>query len=204
MSSGLALALLLAASATRLPPVDQCGGDPSFVEFRQQLRAAVERRDAEFVLSALDDDVLVDLGGGTGPKAFSETWALNRPQESRLWGELDKVLRLGCSLSEGVRLMPSFVAQFPDDRVAFETLIALEGAVLRAAPRGDAPIIARVSWELLDLEDEIRDDGWLSATRRGGRQGYVQMEQVRSPLDFRMTVEPVMGKWKITALVGGD
>src|SRR5258706_126988 len=80
----------------RLPPVDRCAPDPSFVAFRSQLRAAVARRDGVWLLSIAAPDIEYSFGDTPGRAGFARVWGLNRPATSRIWRELGEVLRLGC------------------------------------------------------------------------------------------------------------
>ena len=86
MSSALVLlALVAAAGPDRMPPIDQCKADTSFVKFRSELRQTVARRDAERLLSVVADDVHASLGGDIGKGDFIKLWALKqRPRSSRV------------------------------------------------------------------------------------------------------------------------
>jgi hypothetical protein len=96
------------AGASRAPPVDDCASDPSFAEFRSELRRIVARRDAEALLSVVADDVHASLGGHVGRGDFIELWGLEKqPRRSKVWAELGQALRLGCSLKGGVPTVPS-------------------------------------------------------------------------------------------------
>ena len=88
------LPLILIASAShalpkRLPPVDQCSGDPSFAKFRARLQQAVVKRDRKAFLAMLSPHVLVNFGGASGPKAFAENWDFDPHSNDSIWAQLE-------------------------------------------------------------------------------------------------------------------
>lgn len=84
------------AYADKLYPVDEAKQDSSFKVFREQLLAAIKKRDSKLILNSLTPDVLASYGGCEGVKCFSQFWKLNQPN-SQLWATLSKVLSLGGS-----------------------------------------------------------------------------------------------------------
>jgi hypothetical protein len=50
----------------RLLPVDEAPSMPEFLRYRAQLRMAVERRDLDAVVAAMDPDIKLDFGGASG------------------------------------------------------------------------------------------------------------------------------------------
>lgn len=197
--------LLAGATPDRLPPIDQCGSDASFQRFRSELARAVQRRDRAALLRLVDDDVQIDFGGGSGRKAFVAAWKLDKPGQSRLWNELRTLLQLGCVKGEGGYLMPSLFEQVGDDMDSLETYVAVvPGAPLRSAPRADAPVVATLYWDVLKLEEVSDDQQWSFVSTKGGRRGYVRLDQIRNPLDSRLLVVKTRGEWRIKALVAGD
>ena len=198
------LVALAAATTVKLAPVDQCAGDASFVAFRDGLTAIIAKRDAPAMLAALSDDVEVDFGGGTGREAFTRNWQLDNPADSPLWAKLGAALALGCAVSEEYRIAPSSVVQFDPMLDAYNSVIAGPAGTLHAAPSDDAAVVARLSWDVLTLGEPNDAPGWYAAKLADGRVGFVRQEQVRSPLDFRIVMKRVGGRWAITAFVGGD
>lgn len=200
----LLLALAAAAlGASRLPPVDQCAADPSFVEFRNELRGAVERRDTAALLSVVADDIHASLGGHVGKQDFIELWELKQPRMSRLWKELGEALRLGCTMRDGLATAPSMMDQI-GDRDAFETRIALPGAVLRTRPTDRSRAIARLDWHVLTLRGPWDGGPWVRVRLDGGRSGYVRDALARSPIDYRAWFRKRGGKWIMEGFVAGD
>jgi len=198
------VALLLAVGApSRLPPVEQCSGDPAFAEFRRQLDASVARQDADALFELMADDVRVTFGGRSGKAQFRDHW-----KQQNLWRELDEVLRLGCAKAvngQGIEYR-AFPAMFVtgDDLDGFTTWLSRPGAVLRAKPSSTAnPLQHLPSWTVLQVDD-FDGGAWLAVRTPRGRKGFVAQSEVRSIIDYRLVAERRKGRWMITAFVAGD
>lgn len=196
---------LVAAAAARLPPVDQCAGDRSFVSFRSQLRAAVHRKDAGALLRMVADDVMVDFGGLTGRAGFARKWQLSgrSARRSPLWPELDAVMRLGCARVDRARVMPALINQLEDGQ-AFEQFIALPGVKLRRSPSDHSPVLTTLNFHLVTFVESDAPEGWLGVALSDGRRGYVRRNQIRAALDYRAQFEKIAGQWRMTSFVEGD
>jgi hypothetical protein len=199
----LLAALALSAAATRLPPVDQCLHDPSFAEFRTALASAVEKRDIDALTALMADDVRVSFGGRYGKEQFRAYWRSAPANSEDLWAELSEALSLGCAVKGEARVFPSMFAQ-ADDFDGFETWIARPGARLRRAPRTSAPIVARLSWDVLQLDGQWNGEPWIPVRSLDGRRGYVHKSAARSPIDYRLVARRQGEGWAIIAFVAGD
>ena len=213
MIAALLLSLLLAAAPEdarvhRLPPVDQCAADPSFVAFRNDLLAAIARRDRDFVLAAITDDIEVDFGGGAGRQDFFSTWELYRPATSGLWDELGRALSLGCAHDgrSGNYYAPSmFLADEEVFEDPFTAAVAIRpGAELRSGPDAASPVVATLDWDVLTVPEWDPDSGWQRVTLADGRSGYLRAEDLRSPIDYRAAFQRIGGRWRMTAFIAGD
>ncbi|HEY5711857.1 MAG TPA: SH3 domain-containing protein [Allosphingosinicella sp.] len=210
----IAAALLTVPAAAnaqnrRVPPVDRCSSEPSFVRFRNQLRAAVARRDGAFLLSIAAPNIEYSFGDSPGRAGFVRAWGLTRPASSRIWHELEEVLRLGCDRAEdGEYWAPSLsLAQDEMDLgEGPETLLAVgPAAILHAAPSESSPVVARLEWDILTSRGE--DDGqsqWIEVALGDGTRGFVRRSLVRSQGDYRAVFGRVGGRWRMTAFVAGD
>lgn len=206
-SSVLLAALALAGAAPDpLPPIDECAGDPSFVVFREMLAGIVRQRDAGKLLELIDPGVQVDFGiDGSGTKAFVAAWKLDQPHQSSVWSEIGSLLQLGCTADGDTVLMPSFFEQAPPGIDPLEAYLAIvPGSAMRVDPREDSPIVARLEWDVLKLEQVSANNQWYLMRLGDGRRGHVRREQVRNLLDYRLVANKIDGRWRITALVAGD
>ena len=223
---GLALVLLssplpCAAQNLRLYPVDESHKDRSFKIFRDQLLAALRRRDKQFLLSIVHPDILNSLGGNGGVKEFAEDWKLDSSQ-SKVWSELYKVLSMGATFEEedGEKI---FSAPYVSSRwnriqpkkgevgeVAYEAIIGSRVRVY-SRPNLDAPVVARLSYDIVEVDYEgsvmeanREDFRWVKIKLKRARGGYVRGSEIRSPSDKSAHFKKFKGKWMMYIFSGGD
>ena len=204
----LALALLpfipspAAAFPARIPPIDQCKGDPSFTKFLTDLKRTAATKDRPAFLSLLAPDVLVDFGGGTGSKAFEDQWTFDPTEYGNLWDQLGTMLKMGCAKDGGSRIIPSLPMQVDQD-VAMEWVVILPGAKLYKMVGELSPKPQTIPWTVATVTSRASDT--MTGVRLpDGREGYVPDDLVYEPIGYRMIVEKRAGKWMITAFVAGD
>ena len=197
------LALAAIAGPGKLPPIDECVADPSFSKFRAGLIAAAEKHDIETVIRALDDEVLVDFGGGSGKAAFREKWTSSDSRDVDLWSVLTESLALGCAIRDGVAIAPSLSAQLDPDTELFEVSLARPGTAVRSEPRGGR-VIATLDWDVVTVIAWSMSDDLVEVRLPDGRTGYVRAGQLRTAGDYRLTMDKRGGDWRITAFVEGD
>lgn len=201
----LLLAIAAAVSSARMPPVDQCMADKSFVQFRADLRRIIESRDTKGLLSIVADDVHASLGGDVGKKDFIQLWSLDKNSRGSLvWRELGDALRFGCTMRSGVATVPSFGDQFDADRDPFETFVALPGAILRQRKSDRSGVVARLRWDVLTLRGQWDGGPWVGVRLDDGRKGYVRETKIRSPIGYRAWFEKRGGRWKMAGFLAGD
>ena len=187
--------------------MDEGASDPSFAAFRQQLLDAVKRRDTAALLAHVDPRVRVSFGGEGGLEDFRKAWRLPS-SDSPLWKELEEILRLGGSLRTGGFWAPYVYSSWPESIDAFQHVAATRAGV-PIFERADAasPRVTTVDYEILEV---VNDRSWRpgAAWRRvktaGGKQGWVQSPDVRSPIGYRAGFSNRSGAWKLEALVAGD
>jgi hypothetical protein len=191
-----------AAFPARIPPIDQCRGDPSFAKFLAGLKRMVAKKDRAAFLALLAPDVLVDFGGGTGPKAFEDQWKFDPAEYGNLWDQLETMFKLGCARDGGSRIIPSLPMQVQED-VGIEWVLILPGAKLykmagelSAKPQTAPWTVATVTTRVSDTMTGVR--------LPDGREGYIPDDLVYEPVGYRMIIEKHQGKWMITAFVAGD
>lgn len=198
--------------ARKLYPVDEAAKDPAFFTFRARLIQAVQRRDANYLVSILSPKITNDFGGGEGVADFKQRWKPERSQ-SEVWLELAKVLSLGGAFNkDGSFSAPYLHAKWPEeeDDIFQAGAIVGENVRMRAAPQISGSVVTNLSFDIVDVPD------WQSAKARGekrewikvkladGQTGYVAQEFIRSPIDFRAIFEKQNGRWIMTAFVAGD
>ena len=207
------LSIQVPAYADKLYPTDQGSTDPLFKAFREQLQAAIKRRDRKFILNSLTPDVLVSYGGCEDVKCFSQFWKLNQPN-SKLWTTLSNVLSLGGSFDykgEKSFCAPYIFSEFPD-RVNGEELMGVheyaaiigQNVNVRLRPSLNAAIVTSLDYDIVKLDQSLNNSSgnWFKII--APTPGYVSSRFIRNPFDYRACFKKVNGKWLMNALVAGD
>jgi hypothetical protein len=204
------LAALLAASPARalpprLPPIDQCSSDASFVKFRKALEQAAARHDRVAFLAMLSPDVVVNFGGASGRDAFASEWSFDPSEYGNVWDLLETMLKMGCARSGGSRVIPSLLIQLEPfaDEDLFDRRLLLPGARLFKEPGQQGSASETVPWSVARAIN-TGGDLWTGVRLVDGRDGWISDDELYEPLGYRMTIDKRKGKWIITAFVAGD
>jgi hypothetical protein len=76
---------------------------------------------------------------------------------------------------------------------------------VRSQPNADAPVIATMSFAILQVaRPDVEVNGWTAVRVEGNRTGYVASQFVRSPIDYRAIFRYEGRQWKLVTLVAGD
>jgi len=189
-----------------LPHMDQCKGDPSFVQFRTALKGIVAKKDRDAFLNLLAPDVTVDFGGGTGPAAFEEQWNFDEPDDPEgIWALLKTMLTMGCARDGATRTIPSLDAQMEpyNEDLTDQVGLILPGAKLYKEPGVEAAKPHIEPWTVAVITSQA-GDLFTGVRLPDGRNGFVGDNEIHEPLGYRVVVEKRRGKWLITAFVAGD
>lgn len=191
----------------KLRPVDEATSDPSLVTFRNELLAAVRRRDADAVVALADPKIRTSFGDDGGAAAFKRNLA-----QPGTWEDFEMLLTQGGKfVGEGPSRSfwaPYAFSALPDDQDAFMALVITEENVplLESADK-NARAIATLSYDIVQRTGDIgRDIGdWHNVKTADGHSGWVEARFVRSPVGYRAGfLKNKDGKWQVNALVAGD
>ena len=82
-------------------------------------------------------------------------------------------------------------------------MVVSPGAKLRGSPEPRRP---RPRDPVVGCGDSSRPgrDSQTKVRLADGREGYMHDDELYSPLNYRMVVEKLRGKWMITAFIAGD
>lgn len=210
----LCILVISSAHAGKLYPVDEAGKDHSFQLFRDRLLNAVQNHDQDFLLSIIAPDIINSFGGDEGKENFVKIWEPDKP-DSKIWQTLEDILTLGGNFSPDRQEFwaPYVFAAFPDNKDAFSYLaIVGENVNVRARPHHDAPVLSKLSYDLVKKLDNLPvleetpagPRRWLKIATPQGRAGYVAAHYTHSPLDYRAGFKKINGRWLMAALVAGD
>jgi hypothetical protein len=201
-------------SLQKLYPLDESNLDPSFVDFRTKLAEAIQRRDLEFVLKIAHPEIT--LGSPEdfpNPQDSLKKMFGPAKYETDMWRELRDMISLGAVRTYGKFCAPYLYTRFPEELDPFEYLVITEENVrVRAEPKSTAPVVARLSYDIVKrrwqgysaVYESINGEEypWWRIETPSGRIGYVWGRYARSPLDYEVCFEKVNGRWMMTSLVG--
>lgn len=197
---------------TRLAPVDETARDPSFVQFRNELKAVIARKDAAKLFHHLASDIHLNFGGGYGGLEFHKMW---KPfdKDTQIWNVLSLIVDGGGKfIAPGGFAAPYAYAAFPEDLDSFEYVVVTNpSAVLREKPDASARVIRRLDYDILEvvkssgkMQHEAGPNDWDEVKTATGQRGFVPSADVRSPVEYRAIFEVRKGKWVIQTLIAGD
>lgn len=203
------------AYADKLYPVDEGTKNPSFNNFRQQLRAAIKRRDTKFILNRLDPNISVSFGVcGSGIKCFKEIWQPEKPN-SELWNTLDDVMKLGGTFNnyqgEKSFCAPYVFTNFPSkvdgeeiQGVPEYSVIIGKDVNVRSRPNLQAPVVATLSYDIVktSFDENSSNSNWVKISTP--TPGYVYKQFVRHPIDYRACFKINKGRWVMISFIAGD
>jgi hypothetical protein len=196
-------------------PVDDAKLDPGFLAFRTKLIAAVDRKDARYVLSIVDPNIQNGFGGEGGIVNFRNGWKLQSPN-SEFWPEFSKVIKNGGSfIGEGRNKMNHFAAPYVfsnwlEDLDAFDYSVIFGSDVnLRKSPGPNGEVLSRLSYNIVKVVEDVPTPGgkaaeWTKVSTLGGQTGYVKSDFIRNSTDYRAGFEKKRGVWKMTFFLAGD
>ncbi len=196
-----------AVKGPKLMPIDEATSDPTLVAFRNELLAAVRRRDADAVVALADPKIRTSFGGGGGAADFRRS--LTQPG---VWEDFERLLTQGGSFrGEGTQRSfwaPYVYSAWPDSHDAFASLaITGENVPLLESADKNSRVIATLSYDIVQRAGDIgRDIGeWHNVQTADGHTGWVAARFARSPVGYRAGfLKNKDGKWQINALVAGD
>lgn len=190
-----------------LAPREECLDQPGAGEFLANLRRAVEARDEAAFLALAADDIILDFGGGTGKELLRER--LNA-EDGYLWDALDQIMTLGCASDGASMTLPWYFAQdIPVDPFV-GAIVTGEGVPLRASPSAEAEELAQISWDVVEVqadltkEDRVVRVAWVNRQNRNRLEGFIDAENLRSIIDYRVIASRRNDRWRITNFVAGD
>ena len=185
-------------------PQDECKTVPGAEDFRAQLAAAIEAKDADRLAALAAPDVKLDFGGGAGVNTLRSRLSAKKPD---LWGELSQLMALGCAVNDQGGITIPWYAAKPIDDVdpAVAMLVVGEKVPLRRNLDATSAEAEEISWDVVALVGGLQpDDAFQKVRTSDGTVGYIATDNLRSLLDYRMIASSRDGKWSFTSLVAGD
>lgn len=216
---------ILLAQPSKFPPINDISKDKSLVTFVNQLKVAVQKKDKAFLLGALDEKVMSDLGGDGGIAEFKKIWKLDAGDTS-IWHQLNRAIELGGAFNkddqEGRYTFAFPYVHFIDLEHADDYInvgvITGKNVNIREKPDLKAKVLMQLSYDVIWFVEEGQalqktegsnpwgePEWYLIETMDRKKRGWVFWKYVCSPIDYRLYLfKNKQGKWKISAFVVGD
>ena len=200
--------------SVKLYPGDESTWDSSFRAFRKRLDLALAQKDAIFIESILTNNVLSSFGGDGGIEEFKEHYKLTQ-NDSEFWEIMKECLLLGGTFQyygDGHKyfVAPYVFSRFPKEfDVFFYAAIVKKAVPMRMSPDDRAKIVHLLSYDIVKTAEEGRAElvemknGYMKVASLSGERGWVRLEAMRSPIDYRVFFKRVDGRWKLSSLVNG-
>ena len=193
-------------------PRNECAPVAGASPFLADIRRAVAARDTEAFVERAAEDVKLDFGGGAGRDQLR---ALLSSDTAPLWAKLDELMTLGCA-SDGDALitLPWYFAQEISADPYSGMIVIGAGVPVRETAAKEAPVIAAISWDVVELVDGGSENAGFAHVRWQRREspagkpttieGYIDATRLRSLIDYRLLAASRNGQWRITSLIAGD
>jgi hypothetical protein len=208
---GLAGMVPAAAKSLRLLPVDEASRNPEFAAYHTALLEAVRRRDTDFVVAQADQKIRLSFGGDQGRKSFRQSLTGEEEWQGEVyWRELQTVLELGGVFMEDGAFCTPYLSciEVPGcpECDPFETVfVTRKDAVARTEPDPEAPVAAKLSWDVLQMDyDVMGAEGWYAVKLPSGRTVFLSNRDSRMSVDYRARFEKTTEGWRMTVFIAGD
>lgn len=203
----LLLLSLIVMQSGKLAPVNDAPRDKSFAGYLNRLRQAVAKRDARALQKLVHAEVVTGGFSEKDEKGWDRFTARWQPesQDSPLWEVLGDLLDLGFFRAAPQTFVSPYVAwKFPRDLdPRGHWVVVRDNLPLLAEPRRDASPVTTLHFDIVRrIADPLPGEPfhWLEVETLGGKRGYVQQVNVRSPLMERAQFQQLEGRWGLYVL----
>jgi hypothetical protein len=203
----------------KMLPVDEGGGDATWVQFRGWLLEVLRREDRRALAGIIDGNVLNPLEAPRGIAAFRKLWDLEGT-DKRLLQDLSAALQMGSAWyqpKKSVRLLcaPYVPIKWPlDDVDPYDSgAITVKDALVKDGPSHMAGTLGNLSYDIIGVRDwEVADKDtqsqqrWVKVRYAGAaaaRDGFVPAEHIRSAVEYRACFARTTAGWRLMEYVLG-
>lgn len=182
-------------------PRDDCDALEGASDFREKLARAVFEKDADALAALADPAVKLDFGGGAGVTELKKRLA---EPDGALWQALTNLVPLGCAAStDGALTVPWYFGQeIPVDDPYMAMIVRGTDVPLLAKADGNAKVLTKLSWDVVELQGNPAN--YAEVKTADGTRGFVELEKLRSLIDYRLIADKGPDGYRIGALVAGD
>jgi hypothetical protein len=194
----------------QLYPPDAELTDSSLFIFLDSLEKAIKMNDTNFIYAHIDSNIHLSFGGHVGIDDFKDLWNITEP-DSRFWTEMEEIMNLGGEMVDTFYYSPYVSSSWQDvaEDGFLHSAIIDKNVNLYNLPDDESQILVKLDYEVvkeIDTEDIQYDRNiWCYVeTLDKEFQGFVSIEKLRSPIDYRIIVKKYCDIWKIETLIAGD
>ncbi len=210
------LAGVATAYAQSIPfaPIDEAAGNTGWQAYKSRLLASLEGRDRSALLEAIHPEVDNGPDQPRGLEEFRRRWSLD-DEQSPVWRELVKSVGLGGAFVKNERgearyCTPYVAAKWNTDFDPFRFgAIIVDEVLVKSEPSSGARTIARLTYELVPVEDwEVVDttpgfpQKW-TRIRVRDTSGFIPEDQIRSPIEHMACFAPQGRNWRLVSFTAG-
>lgn len=183
----------------------------SFIEFRNNLKAALAAKDVDAVRAFLADDIQFGFGGSFGPDEFITGLELKRT-DGEGWDLLDYLISADAAKTDlngsNAFILPYTAEYWPEEDDPFNIVIGGSETELRSLPSENGRVVSTLKYPILHIKSETDESDWLEVEASNGIWGYIPAWETATLLGFRMIVENKTDndnpKWQIVFVGAGD
>ena len=195
-------------------PIDEGANDASWQAYKARLLAALEKKNRQALMAAVDPNVDNGPDVKRGVSEFRRRWDFDK-DKSPMWDELRKALSLGGAYVKNDRgprrfCTPYVAAKWPTthDPFAFGAITARD-VLVKSEPSSESRTLGTVTHLVVKVHDwEVADktqgfaQNWTKIELRD-TPGYVPEEQIRSPIEHMACFSVSGGAWRLTSFTAG-
>jgi hypothetical protein len=200
-----------------IPAYNEAPLDSSLNLYLTKLIEAVDKKDADYLLSVIDDSTHFTFGAERGKAEFAKLWKLDSdPAASPVWATLKDVLSLsGGFYGQGRDLFvaPYYFTLWPQEYIpARHNVVIAEGVALLDTSDVNAAVVDTLDYEIVRMKGgktepvSIGGDSypWYKVETLQNKAGWVYGKFLRSPTGYRIGFYRANGNWRVVFFVTED
>jgi hypothetical protein len=193
--------------------LDDARPGSDFYRFREQLRQAIRRRDANFIRQHSIPNIQLSF---SDKKETWDKYDINNPN-SRIWRELERTFDNGChggfQGENSERFECPYIVEFIVQHNLDIDYVGVIGNQIPfyAKPNAKNSQISVLSNQIAKLDEEnsgsqilANSDRWVGIVLANGQHGYVNSQYLYSIIGYRSLLVKDSDTWKIGLFIAGD
>jgi hypothetical protein len=204
-------------SIFNLEPIDESVSDKSLITFISNLKSVLNKKDTTQLLKIIDDSIVVSHGGGLyGKNEFRKEWELNYPKTSKIWTEMNNLLRYGGAWDQDEKFGKHYVIPYyQSDKILgeidyefdwYRTAISnIENVKVYRSESPNAIIIDSLNYSLIELISNSPKSTFQKIKILDKNHiGYVYSSQINYLSERSIVLVKKGVNWKIVAFAPYD